>query len=139
MHACFFRASVASAQRVRSSQDIGVDWIAEPLALGMPGALPALLRSMGGVDLAGFSQLRDATCQSFPVWSLGAAAVTWLGGATDAELETLAASWASHPDSAEMDADLHELDELLGVMRAACLECASDDQRLFVLLEETAF
>jgi len=117
-----------------------VEPAAESLRFSSPAALLALARALSSGTTPGVEPLRDATCQSFPVWSFDAAPSCALGDASDASLEAIAEQWHQAlvgEDAADLDVDLYELSTCLTDLREA-LRRATASERLFVLLEEKA-
>ena len=80
----------------------------------------------------------DTTCRTFPIWALAPSLTASLCLADDDALDRIAAEWRSRVVADTMDADLYELSSLLGELREAAATLAKADERLFVLLEETA-
>lgn len=135
MEVTFFVCRSDDAVGVAHADDLPVDPAAEPLR--MPGleTLRSLLVQLGGVEAARLEPLRDATCQSFPVFELAAAAP--LGALAPDSVEPVAAAWRDQADWRGEPPDLDVLCELLDDLRVA-VAAAGGDEKLFVLLEEKA-
>ncbi len=139
MEAVFFAASADLAGGVRGSEDLVDDPAADPLAVSGLGALRPLAGLLAPDDPAGFEQLRDATCQSFPVWRLGLAATRVLRALSDSAIDSTADRWLEASAGQMSDVDHYELATRLTQMRDALNEEPEAELRLFVLLEERAF
>ena len=119
MEAVFFRVTREQAATVRSADDLEDDPSAEPLRVGSPGAFVVLAEILCGPGRRSLEQLRDATCQSFPVWSLSEEVVDALGALADHELDGVAETWLAKAGGDELDADLYELSTFLTDLRTA--------------------
>lgn len=140
MEATFFVASREAAMRVRSWTNVPADSAADPLTVGSPAALLALVDALGTRTRRGVAPLTDATCQSFPVWVFDPRAVDAISELSGDRLDEVTTAWheRAEAESAEMDADVHELSMLLGEVQQALAD-ADSSQELFVLLEQKAF
>ena len=69
MEATFFVSNQKQAVRVRYYDDLPVDPIGEPLFIPSPKALVALASALSGREQGSMQPLRDATCQSFPIFT----------------------------------------------------------------------
>ena len=135
MDALFFLARGGDALGVTSSHDLPVDPAAAPLRLEDPSPLAGLAHVLDIERRA--RPLRDATCQSFPVWELGRDLTRRIAALGDAEIEDVAERWLKH-DETSLDADLFELTTCLADLREA-IRAAERGESLFVLLEERAW
>lgn len=134
MEATFFASPRSEAVGVSCQEDLPREPAGEPVKFESIAWLRRL-SELVGLSAAEFAApLRDATCQSFPVWELGRELCQQLGKLGDEELDAVAVRWV---DEAVADADAHELSELLCQLREA-LRLAGSDDRLYVLLEEKA-
>jgi hypothetical protein len=138
MDAIFFSCLKAAATGVASSDDLPSEPVTDPLQVADPSPL---------VDLAHLlaiepppRPLRDATCRSFPVWSLGRSLAARIGSLDDEEIDALAEAWRKQSGSS-LDADLYELSSCLTDLRTAVRlsESGESGESLFVLLEERAW
>jgi hypothetical protein len=138
MEAIFFVCGAGEAHDVRSSDDVPGEPAAEPLAVASPGALAGLVHALAPEARGALRQLRDATCQSFPVWTFARELASALASLDEREVDAIAERWlASHADDLG-DADLYELSLCIAGLRDA-LGASADGARLFVLLEEKAW
>ncbi len=133
MEIVFFVAAPGEAACVASRDDLEVDLAAEPVRVDGPEALIGLISSLGFEGGRGMRQLRDATCQSFPVWCIGRDVASRIAELDDETIDGIAKAW--HTDS---DADLYEKASCLTDLRDA-LQARQAGERLFALLEERAF
>jgi len=138
MEALFFTATREGATRVRSLEDLEDEPAAEPLRVDSPGAVVALAVVLCGSGRGSIEQLRDATCQSFPVWSLSAAFANALSSLADEDIDSIADAWLEKAGAAEVDADPYELTTCLADLRRALAEGRDGGEELFVLFEERA-
>lgn len=139
MEAIFFTGTRDRATRVRSGDDLDDEPVAEPLRVESPGAVAVLAVVVCGKDSGSLEQLRDATCQSFPVWSLSAPFAEALSTLSEDAVDSVAEAWLVKAGSAELDADLYELTTCLIDLRQALSKCGDRGEQLFVLFEEKAF
>ena len=137
MEATFFVCSRGDAIGVRSIDDLPVDPAGESLPLESTGVLSALARGLGGTAAGKLEPLRDATCQSFPVFEFADGASAALAEMDDDAIDELGESWLADPGWQGADVDLHEATTLLVEIRQA-LRDATPETALFVLLEEKA-
>jgi hypothetical protein len=133
MEIVFFLAQPHEASSVASSEDLPGDGPVESLAVDGPGALIDLGQALGFSDGPVVRQLRDATCQSFPVWALAESICQRLETLEDDEIDTHAEAWQVDETS-----DLYERATCLMELRDA-LRDREDGESLFALLEERAF
>jgi hypothetical protein len=138
MEALFFTATREMATRVRSGEDLEDEPAAEPLRVDSPGAVVALSVVLCGNGRGSIEQLRDATCQSFPVWSLSASFANALSSIRDEDIDSIAESWLEKAGGAEIEADLYELTTCLTDLRRASASAQDGGEQLFVLFEERA-
>lgn len=133
MELVFFIARPEDALGVCSSHDLPVDMAADPILADGPAALLGLADGMAAKRPPPFSQLRDATCRSYPVWSLSPPLCSRLEALDDAGIDALAERWHPHPET-----DAFDRARCLGALREA-LRDRGKDEVLFALLEERAF
>jgi hypothetical protein len=133
MEIVFFLALPDEAQSVTSSDDLPRDPAADPIVVDGPAALLELGVALGLEDKPVMRQLRDATCQSFPIWALSDTLCGRLGALEDEEIDPSAEAWRPNPSS-----DLHERASCLTALRDALGSC-EDGETLFALFEERAF
>jgi hypothetical protein len=138
LEATFFVASPADATGVTCIDDLPVDPAGESIRIGGVAWIRALGPLLGLVDRLALEPIRDATCQSFPVFGLGADAASRIAGLGDERLDEVAGEWLETTPVGEHDFDLHELSELLRALREALSACSGVDEGLYVLLEEKA-
>ncbi len=138
MEALFFVSGRAAATGVRSEDDLPCEPLAPGLPVPGPEPLLALATALGVQTRGALSQLRDATCQSFPIWSLGPGLLRALLQLDDSQIDDTGQSWLEACGSARPDADLYEICLLLEALRAALREREDATHELFVLLEEKA-
>jgi len=138
MEALFFTATRETATRVRSVEDLEDEPAAEPLRVDSPGAVVALSVVLCGGGRGSIKQLRDATCQSFPVWSLSAGFANALSSIGDEDIDSIAEAWLEKAGGAEIEADLYELTNCLTDLRRASALARDGGEQLFVLFEERA-
>jgi hypothetical protein len=138
MEALFFTATHERAVRIRSVDDLEDEPAAEPLRVDSPGAVVALAVALCGQGRGMIEQLRDATCQSFPVWSLSTDCADALSTLSDDAIDPIAEAWREKAGAAELDADLYELSTCLTDLRQALAVGRERGEQLFVLFEEKA-
>lgn len=138
MEVLFFLATRDDAGGIRSIDDLQDDPAAEPLEVESPGALVALAFALCGSSNGALEQLRDATCQSFPVWALSAEFVAALESLSESDMDRVAESWLEKAGEHEVAADLYELTTCLTDLRDALLARQNREAELFALLEEKA-
>ena len=100
--------------------------------------LSALARALCGEDAGRVEPLRDATCQSFPVFEFSSSVSRTLQGLDEGDIDEAAQSWLADERCSGADIDLHETACLLADIRDALRGSESDRPKLFVLLEEKA-
>ena len=140
MEAFFFAATREGATRVRSVEDLEDEPATEPLRVDSPAAVVSLAAVVCGRSQGSLEQLRDATCQSFPVWSLSdqfADALSSLQG--DDVIDSTAEAWLEKVGTSELQVDLYELMTFLTDLCEAVRVGRERGQQLFVLFEEKAF
>jgi hypothetical protein len=137
LEAIFFVDRTSGAIGVASSADLAVDPACESLRLRSPAALLALARILGPNAQPAVEPLRDATCQSFPVWIFAREARDALVNASDETLERIGDQWWDAITADEVDAESYELAERLQQLQAE-LCSAEPDAQLLVLLEQKA-
>ena len=141
MEAIFFIARTEEALGLRSSHDLPVEPAAEPLPLESPDLI-VLLASLLLPGARAVRPLRDATCQSFPVWDFEPALSDRIAALPDDEIERLAERVSRELEKQAPGCDRGELEMLLEPclqdLRQALRE-RGPHQRLFVLLEEKAW
>jgi hypothetical protein len=138
LEATFFVARREDATGVACVDDLPVDPAGDSLRIGSLAWIRALPPLLGLGEETALQPLRDATCQSFPVFGLSREVGTRLAALTDDGLDDVAARWRAAEGGPDLDADLHELCELLVGLREALRDRAEGDEGLYVLLEEKA-
>lgn len=138
MDAVFFVGIPSDANGVRSVEDLPHEPAGDPLPIESPGALAGLVAALGLDSRGALRQLRDTTCQSFPVWSFNRDAATAIATLDEAGADAVAERWLGAEGDALGDCDLYELTLCLGSMKQA-LQDGDLGSRLFVLLEEKAW
>lgn len=134
MELVFFIALPADAVGISTMDDLGTEPAAEPIAVAGPRVLTDLVGCVVPQDShPQVEPLRDATCQSFPVWSLPETFCTALAPMEEEELDARAASWSTGSDTDPYERAM-ELTELRDALRHR-----SPGERLYALLEERAF
>lgn len=133
MEIVFFVARPDAATSVASSDDIPGDVAAEPMAVDGPEGLLELGAACGLASGASVHPLRDATCRSYPVWTLSRALCRRVATLSDDEIDTVAEAWKPR-----QDADLYERAACLSGLREHLVRM-EEDERLFAILEERAF
>jgi len=138
MEAVFFVCPPEAAHDVRSIDDVPGEPAGEPLAVASPGALAGLVQALGAESRGALRQLRDATCQSFPVWAFARGLASALASLDEREIDAVAERWLATHARELGDVDLYELSLCVAGLRNA-LGASAEDARLFVLLEEKAW
>jgi hypothetical protein len=138
MDATFFVSPRKRALGVRDIDQLPSEPVGESLRSDSPGALHALVQILSAGVRGAVQPLRDATCQSFPVWSFAPEFSAALMALDDDEIDGIAEQWLAHETAGELDADAYELSLLLGALREALSDRDGPDHELFVLLEERA-
>ncbi|MGH0036379.1 MAG: hypothetical protein ACQGVK_15235 [Myxococcota bacterium] len=136
----FFTALRDEASGVGRVDDLPDGPLGEPLSLDSAAPLRALASLLAGEGQgAGAGPLRDATCQSFPVWEFASPVTRALAGCSDAALEAVAERWLEPLRSGGGDVDLYEVESLLRDLHEAARDLDGEGAQLFALLEERAF
>lgn len=138
MEAIVFGSTPRSATRIRSVDDLESEFVMEPLVVSSARVFGALATAAGLSGEAALKPLRDATCQSFPVWTMARALSELISRLDSEEVDELVERWRDHLGPEEIDADLYELSVWLLEWQDAFEECEGSDERLFVLFEEKA-
>ena len=138
MDAVFFVGIPNDAAGVRSVEDLPHEPAGDPLPIDSPGALAGLIAALGLDSKGALRQLRDTTCQSFPVWCFGRDASTAIAKLDEAGADAVAERWLAAEGDALGDCDLYELTLCLASMKDA-LRNGDLGSDLFVLLEEKAW
>lgn len=139
MEATFFVAKQEQVVGVRHCGDLPVDPIAEPLQIPTAKVLIALASVVLGREQGPMQPLRDATCQSFPIFSFEPAVVDTISGYSEPEIEYTARLWLDSGAWDDGDVDLYELSLFLTELRDGIGKIENIDERLFILLEEKAY
>jgi hypothetical protein len=139
MEATFFVSNQKQAVRVRHYDDLPVDPIGEPLCIPSPKALVALASALSGHEQGPMRPLRDATCQSFPIFTFEPGVVRALVNLSEEEVDEIAASWIDGANWDEGDVDLCELSDFLKELREGLGSIRNLGERLYILLEEKAY
>lgn len=135
MEATFFVSTPEEATGVTCAEDLPGECVGEPLGIDSPQAIVALAQAF--VSGTRLTPLRDATCQSFPVWPLEAGVEAAILSCAEPAQEAHVERWlAALPESA-LDAEAWELCALIEELRSA-LDTRAQGEALFVLLEEKA-
>ena len=90
MEATFFVAKQQQAIGVRQYDDLPVEPIGEPLEIPSFKTLVALAAAVSGDAQGPMKPLRDATCQSFPIFSFEPSVIKALANATEDEIDDIA-------------------------------------------------
>ncbi|MFK7895754.1 MAG: hypothetical protein AB8G23_07970 [Myxococcota bacterium] len=138
MEAVFFRATSEAATRIRSADDLEGEWVGEPLVVGSPGVIAALARAAGLGNGPAIETLRDATCQSFPVWIVSADLERGFSSLNESLVDDWADRWLAEAAEGQLSEDAYALSTWLLEMQEALQEPGENGQRLFVLFEEKA-
>ena len=138
MEAVFFVSRPEDARTVASIDDLPDGPASEAVVVDSPGAVSSLVTALGAEQSGGVRPLRDATCQSFPVWLFSREFCKALEALDDDDLDAVAWRWKTGAEEDLRDPDLFELAICLGELRDA-LRHREPEERLFVLLEEKAF
>jgi len=133
MEIVFFLAQPHEARGVTSSEDLPGDGSVESLPVDGLSVLMDLGQALGLGDGPVARQLRDATCQSFPVWTLIESFCQRLESLDDEQIDSHAEAW-----QADEKSDLYERTTCLMELRDA-LRVRQAGESLFALLEERAF
>ena len=138
MEAIVFSSTAAGATRIRSADDLEAEFVAEPLVVSSPRVFALLAQAAGLEEIAALIPLRDATCQSFPVWILARALSESLAELSEDQMENLIERWREGLGDEALDADPYELSIWIAEIQAAWQESERADEQLFVLFEEKA-
>ena len=138
MEAIVFSSTSARATRIRSADDLDAEFVAEPLVISSPRVFAILAQAAGLGKGAALAPLRDATCQSFPVWIVARALSESLFGLSENQLDDLVERWREGLGDEALDADPYELSTWLVEIQAALQESDRANEQLFVLFEEKA-
>ena len=133
MEIVFFIAREHEAQGVASSDDLPGDPATEPMDADGPAALQGLGEALGLGPERAAVRLRDATCRSFPVWSISSGLCTCLETLDDAGIDAAAEAWkpGGRSDAWERATGLTDLRD--------ALRRREPGEGLFALFEERAF
>jgi len=137
MEAVFFVSAPGAAIGVACVDDLPGDPAAEPLAFDAPAALAGFVEALLGTARDALRPLRDATCQSFPVFSLSRELAAAVADLDATSLDAVAERWYERAADSLRDATPYDLSVCLGEIRDS-LRASDDDERLYVLLEEKA-
>ncbi len=138
MEAIVFGSTTDLATRIRSADDLDAEFVAEPLVVSSLRVFAILARAAGLENAAALEPLRDATCQSFPVWIVAKALSESLVGLSADQLDDLVERWREGLGDEALEADPHELSTWLAETQEAVQESEGADEQLFVLFEEKA-
>ena len=131
MDLVFFLASPEEAGGVASSDDLPNHCAAEPIRVAGPRALLDLMgRVAPTTELPLARPLRDATCQSFPIWTIAESFCSALARMDEEEVDARAEGWSTGSDT-----DAYERAMELMELRDALRERASGES-LYALFEE---
>lgn len=144
MEAILFCSTSAEATGIRSADDLDAEFVAEPLVVSSPRVF-AILAQVAAAEgdaarheTPGLAPLRDATCQSFPVWEVSESFADSLGGLGESQVDDLVERWRSALGSETLEADPYELSTWLVELQGAWKESDRRTEGLFVLFEEKA-
>jgi hypothetical protein len=137
MQAIFFRCDAADAIGIRSSDDLPSEPASDELTIGSPAALFALATALDVPPRGAWHPVRDATCQSFPVWRVASELADALRDLPSENVDRVACAWEKATGPEALDADLFELATCVADLRQALEDGAGGP--LFVLLEERAW
>lgn len=139
MEATFFIANQRQAAGVRQYDDIPTEPIGEPLPVASAKVLVALASALSGEPQGPLQPLRDATCQSYPIFSFDPKVVGALVELKDEEVDAVAERWFAQACWPDGEVDLYELSEFLQQLRGSLGAVRNLGDRLFILLEEKAY
>ena len=139
MEATFFVARHQQALGVRHYDDLPVEPIGEPLAISSFQTLAALASALCGEEQGPMQPLRDATCQSFPIFNFEPGVVKALSNVSDADIDDIARQWLESAEWDDGDRDLYELSDFLKELREGIGAIRNLGERLYILLEEKAY
>lgn len=137
MEITFFTCPRKDAVGVRAIDDLPCEPAGESVRVESMGVLSALGRCLCGDAAEKLEPLRDATCQSFPVFEFESSVPQAIMALTEDRIDETAEAWLADPSWQGVDIDLYEAASLLADIRQA-LRVGSPDALLFVLLEEKA-
>ena len=138
MEAIFFACTRDDAVGVRAVDDLPCDPAGESVRIESPGIITALARALCGDDAKKVEPLRDATCQSFPVFEFASNVTRRLATLPDNQIDEVAERWFADESWQGADIDLYEISCLLSDVRQALQDPSTSGAGLFVLLEEKA-
>jgi len=139
MEATFFIAKQQQAVGVRHFDDLPVDPISEPLQIPSTKALIALATVLSGQDQGPMQPLRDATCQSFPIFTFEPTVVRAIARLSEDEIDGIAELWLDTEAWDDGDADIYELSTFLNELQEGIGTIRNLGERLYILLEEKAY
>jgi hypothetical protein len=139
MEATFFVARQQQAVGVRHFGDLPVDPVTEPLQIPSAKVLIALASVVLGQEQGPMQPLRDATCQSFPIFTFEPAVVDTISHYSQEEIEDTAKLWLDSTAWDDGDVDLYELSLFLKELRDGIGMIRNIGERLYILLEEKAY
>ncbi len=139
MEATFFIARHQQAVGVRHFDDLPVDPVTEPLRIPSTKALISLASVVLGQDQGPMQPLRDATCQSFPIFTFEPAVVRTISRYSEEEIDDIAALWLDTSAWNDGDVDLYELSTFLKELQEGIGTIRNIGDRLYILLEEKAY
>ncbi len=139
MEATFFVANQQQAIGVRQYDDLPVDPIGDPLVVQSPKALGALAAALSGAESGSIQPLRDATCQSFPIFTFEPSVVRALVELPEDDLDAVAQAWLDAGNWNEGETDLYELTLVLRELQEGLGAIRNLGERLYILLEEKAY
>ncbi|MFP8871511.1 MAG: hypothetical protein VCB43_08840 [Myxococcota bacterium] len=139
MEATFFIAKQQQALGVRHFDDLPVDPVTEPLCIPSTKTLAALATVVLGQEQGAMQPLRDATCQSFPIFSFEPAVVRTIGRYSEDEIDNVAELWLETGAWDDGDADAYELSTFLTELQEGIGTIRNIGERLYILLEEKAY
>ena len=138
MELSFFTCPSEDAVGVSAIDDLPCEQAGESVRVESTGVLSALARTLCGDSAGKLEPLRDATCQSFPVFEFARSVARARAALTESRIDEIAKAWLADPGWQGADINLHEAASLLGEIRRALRESEQPDATLFVLLEDKA-
>lgn len=139
MEATFFVAKQQQAIGVRHYDDLPVEPIGEPLEIASCKTLVALAAAISGGEQGPLQPLRDATCQSFPIFTFEPSVVKALTNLIEDDIDDIARLWLETAEWDGGDPDLYELSDFLKELKAGIGTIRNLGERLYILLEEKAY
>lgn len=140
MEATFFVARHQQAVGIRHYDDLPVEPIGEPLEVVSFKTLIALTQALAGTDQEGpLLPLRDATCQSFPIFTFPPSVAKALANVVEDDLDDIAQVWLESADWDEEGPELCELSDFLKELKVGIGAIRNLGERLYILLEEKAY